>query len=113
MKTVTQHIRARLESCLHQRPDLATLRKTEWSKPFERLMRNRLLMGAFRYGLMKDKGEQGYNMIGSLEDRVKRYKQTGNLELLADIANLALLEFEFPAHPKAHFEAIDDGEHCR
>lgn len=112
MRTVTQHIRQRIESCLHHRPDLAELRRTEWSRPFERLMRNRLLMGAFRYGLLRHKGDQGYDMIGSLEKRLSAYKKTGNLELLADIANLALLEFEHPAHPKAHFKSIDDGEHC-
>ena len=76
-------------------------------------MRNRLIMGSFRYGILKEKGDHGYDMIGSLLDRVAAYKKSGNLEYLADIANLALLEFEYPSHPKAHFDAIDDSEHCR
>ena len=112
MMTVTQHIRRRIESSIAMRPSLSELRKTEWSKPFETLMRNRLIMGAFRYGLKKTKGDQGYDMVGSLEQRVQAYKKTGNLELLADVANLALLEFEYPSHSKAHFAPEDDGEHC-
>ena len=112
MRTVTQHIRQRLEKVFTERPTLAELRKTEWSSTFERLMRNRLLMGAFRYGLKKDKLDQGYDMVGSLERRIEMYRETGNVEYLADCANLALLEFEHPSHPKAHFGAVDDGEHC-
>lgn len=112
MMSVTKHIRRRLEKCFESRPSLAEMRKTEWSRQFERLMRNRLLMGAFRYGLIKNKGDQGYDMVGSLKSRLDMYERTGNMEYLADCANLALLEFEFPSHPKAHFNAIDDGEHC-
>ncbi len=112
MMTVTQHIRRRLEAVIDKRPTLAELRRTEWSRPFEKLMRNRLVMGAFRYGLLRNKGGQGYDMLGSLQARLKQYKETGNLELLADVANLALLEFEYPSHPDAHFAAQDDGEHC-
>lgn len=70
------------------------------------------MMGAFRYGLLRDKGESGYDMVGSLKRRVEMYKETGNVEYLADVANLALLEFEHPSHPDAHFEQQDDGEHC-
>lgn len=112
MMTVTQHIRRRLEKCLDQRPTLAELRKTQWSKVFERCMRNRMVMGSFRYGLLKDKGEQGYDMVGSLKRRIEMYRETGNLEYLADVANLALLEFEYPTHKDAHFSSVDDGEHC-
>ena len=112
MKTVTQRIRERLEQTIPQVPSLSTLRKTEWSRTFESLMRNRLLMGAFRYGLIRHKGEQGYDMVGSLRRRIELYEKTGNLEALVDVANLALLEFEHPSHPSAHFEAEDDRERC-
>lgn len=112
MRTVTQHIRARVESILYEMPPLSEMRKTEWSRRFENLMRNRLLMGGIRYGILKTKGEQGYDMIGSMKRRIEMYQETGNTEFLVDVANLALLEFEHPKHPKAHFGAKDDGEHC-
>jgi len=112
MKTITQHIRRRLEAGLHDRPTLAELRKTQWSKAFEKLMRNRMIMGSFRYGLMRNGGEKGYDKIGSLKARIALYEKTGNVECLADAANLCLLEFEHPGHPNANFNATDDGEHC-
>ena len=112
MRTVTQHIRDRLEDSIGLTPSLEELKKTEWSKDFEKLMRNRLVMGAFRYGLLKNKASHGYDMIGSLKRRIEMYQETGNLEYLVDCANLALLEFEHPTHNKAHFGSVDDGEHC-
>lgn len=112
MKSVTQHLRDRIEKQLSGRPPLHELRKTEWSKTFERMMKSRLLMGAFRYGLKENKGDQEYDLVGSLKARIRMYEESGNLEYLVDCANLALLEFEFPSHSKAHFDAVDDGEHC-
>lgn len=111
--TVIQHIRRRIESKLNlPAPSLSDLRRTEWSRTFESLMRQRLLMGAFRYGLMKNKREQGYDLIKNIRVRLATYEKTGNLEQLVDIANLALLEFEHTRHPTAHFKSVDDGEHC-
>jgi hypothetical protein len=82
--------------------------ETEWSPAFERLMRNRLIMGALRYGRLKAPGKPQYDRLKSIVDRVGKYRESGNLEYLVDIANLALLEFEEGVHPKKHFAAIDD-----
>lgn len=112
MRTVLQHIRNRLESRLSQCPSLAELKQSEWSRNFENLMRNRLLMGAFRYGLLRAKGEQGYDLIASMRRRIELYNETGNLEYMVDVANLAMLEFEWPSKRNAHFSSVDDGEHC-
>lgn len=93
-------------------PPLESLRESEWSPAFERLMRNRLIMGRFRYsplGNVADKPQ--YDRMASIEKRTQQYKATGNDELLVDIANLCLLEFCKGRHPAKHFHAIDDGEH--
>lgn len=114
MKTVTQHIRDRLESCLKPpilKPDLDTLRQTQWSPEFETLMRNRLVMGAMRYEVFVDKKKAGYDYLSSVEHRLSEYKRTGNTEFLVDAANCILLEFVFGEHPNKHFHAIDDGVH--
>ena len=87
------------------------LKVSEWSPEFERLMRNRLLMGSIRYGKLRAKGKPAYDRTGSIIKRLERYKETGNKEFLVDCANLCLVEFVECKHPKAHFSAVDGGEH--
>lgn len=94
---------------------LEELKYTEWSPEFEKLMRNRLILGALRYGRMghrsipKDKPK--YDRCGSIRKRIKFFENTGNAEWLVDIANLALLMFEEHQHPNFHFNSVDDGYH--
>jgi len=87
--------------------------QTEWNPEFENLMRNRLLMGALRYGLMKDPEKADYDYLGAMESKIRQYRETGNDELLVDIGNYALLEFTLGRHPKKHFEATDDKDHAK
>ena len=90
-------------------PDLFA---TEWSGEFEQLMRNRLVMGALRYGRLGAPGKPQYDRIASIVRRLEKYRATGNLEMLVDAANLCLCEFVEGDHPLKHFSALDDGEHC-
>ena len=89
------------------------LLQTEWSIDFETLMRNRLILGAFRYGRLNSPNKPKYNRIGSILTRLDAYVLTGNKENLVDIANLCLCEFEECNHPNQHFESIDDGIHVK
>lgn len=89
-------------------PDFATLQKTQWSPTFEQLMRNRLLMGAFRYGLL-ERQDLKYDTASDAKRRIDLYKSTGNTEHLVDAANMCLVEFELGKHPNKHFEAQDRG----
>ena len=91
-------------------PDLA---ESEWSDRFETLMRNRLIMGAYRYGTMREQEAKAeYNYAKEADRRMKIYLETGNTEYLVDAANLCLLEFEIGSkHPNKHFESVDDGTH--
>jgi hypothetical protein len=83
----------------------------QWSREFETLMRNRLIMGGLRYGGLGYEGKRQFNRIKAIGDRLKNYEETGNLEWLVDCANLCLLEYVEGRHPKRHFHAHDDGEH--
>lgn len=90
--------------------------RTEWSPQFEQLMRNRMLMGALRYGLLAHKRKIGHkwDLVGAIEAKLRSYKETGNTEYLVDIANYCLLEFECGHHPTKHFAALDDhNDHCK
>lgn len=95
---------------------LEDLQQSEWSTEFERLMRNRLVMGAFRYGLLADKRVKGkkWDLIEPIRAKVELYEQTGNTEYLVDAANYCLLAFECDNHPLKHFKALDDHhDHCK
>lgn len=116
MKTVTDHIRQSIEAKAfppkpEPLPPLEQLRETEWSREFEQLMRNRLLMGAFRYGLLETKRNLKWKLLESMHKRLMEYAESGNLEMLVDVANLCLLEYEFPSVDGAKMMAVDDGEH--
>jgi hypothetical protein len=118
MKTVTDHLRARLLAGVEppkRLPALASLCESEWSPEFERLMRNRLLMGAFRYGTFGEHaaaGRNGYDNVGSAIERLQAYRRTGNAEHLVDAANLCLKEWMVGDHPRRHFHAADDTLHA-
>ena len=94
-----------------RRPSLEGLRQTQWSDEFEGLMRNRLVMGAFRYGTFLEQKYRRHDNPASILQHCEQYQKTGNAEHLVDIANLALVEFVLPSHPYFHFDSIDDGNH--
>lgn len=91
-------------------PSLSILRLTEKSESFENLVlavrpnypyyeffklgRNRLIIGAMRYGRLKSKDKKQFNRTGSILRRLQIYQAEGNQELLVDIFNMALLEYE-------------------
>lgn len=96
-----------------QTTDINSLYISEWNKEFEQLMRNRLVMGALRYGKIYQQNKPKYNRTDSMVSRINKYVESGNKEYLVDVANLCLLEFTECYHPKAHFNSIDDGEHVK
>lgn len=92
---------------------LPELLRSEWSGRFEVLMRNRLVLGALRYGRMGAAGKRRYDRVGSIERRLTAYRASGNREHLVDCAALLMLEFEEGTHPTAHWAPGDDGEHTK
>lgn len=89
------------------------LQQTQWSKEFEQLMRNRLVIGSLRYGKMLANGKPQYDRIASARRHLEQYEESGNLEHLVDVANTCLIEFLEGNHPNRHFCGIDDGEHAK
>lgn len=116
MTSVSEHIRRHCYRSLgmdtERMPSLSEIKANEWSSEFERLMRNRLILGRIRYGSMY---AQGRTTTKSRMDYIKKqceiYRASGNEECLVDIANIAMVEFVKHEHPKHHFRAIDDGCH--
>jgi hypothetical protein len=92
-------------------PSFESLQVTEWDSLFEQLMRNRLIMGSFRYELFSDPTPFNYDIVGDNIRRLRLYEEDGNLEHLVDVANLCMKEFHKGRHPKRHFKSSDDGIH--
>lgn len=114
--TNTEHMRERLLAQagiwpIAPRLTLDDLEASEWSPRFEQLMRNRLVMGALRYGKIRASGKPPYDRIAGATKRLRQYQSTGNLECLVDIANMMLWEFEEGHHPKRHWNDIH-ADHC-
>ena len=111
MMTISEHLRQSLMAKAHKldSDSYEKMRLTEWSPEFERLMRNRLIIGSMRYMKLKDDRPPGATVlhIGYIKTRLEAYEKTGNREMLVDIANLCLVEFLHSDHPMSHFEAVD------
>ena len=57
-------------------------------------MRHRLIMGAIRYGPFRR--TDGFDYQGYLAFKIDEYYRTGNLEMLVDTANMAMLAWKAP-----------------
>lgn len=119
MKTITEHIRDKLHDRLGISDDtpvngfIGDLRRSEWCNEFECHMRDRMVMGAIRYGCLGMPGKHQYDRVAEVKKRIQKYETSGNTEFLVDVANMALVEFVEGNHPNKHFKAIDDGEHAK
>lgn len=110
-RRVTDHLRdgmlTRLGVEVHK-DDLRDLRVSEWSREFEEKMRNRLIMGALRYGKLREGAPWDMaTWIQRVSDAMIGYSRTGNAEHLVDLANMGLVAFAREIHPDHHFESID------
>lgn len=89
------------------------LYETQWSNKFEKYRKNRMVFGAFRYGDMRKQKKGAYSYVNYLKFKLNLYEQTGNLEMLCDIANLAMLEFVNGIHPNRHWpDTFESNIHC-
>jgi len=90
---------------------LAELRKIQRNTLFEKMCRNRLLIGGYRYGELHTESSKSCASVGDIRKRLDLYEKTGNLECLVDAANYVMLEFTYSKHKNAHFKASDDEIH--
>ena len=78
MKTIFEHIRNNLHERLNIQEtskyvSIDELRGTEWSQEFERLQRNRMLMGSLRYGRLGKEGKPQYNRTEDFKRLITRH----------------------------------------
>lgn len=77
-------------------------------------------MGYFRYEVPDEQGNsyeervklgEAKRFYERLDDKLKEYKRTGNLEYIVDCYNYVLLEWYYRSHPYAHFESTERQDH--
>ncbi len=115
--TVNEWLRSRLLSCVraeveHMEGDPVDILDVNFDLPFLSLMAHRMIMGYLRYGPMRNKKTPPTENIKEIRRRIDLYEKTGNQEHLADIANIAMVEYVKPCHPAPCFESTDDGIHA-
>lgn len=98
-------------NCDQVRQNKQQILKTEYSERFDEIRKNMMVVSYFKYGPMKDNYEQYKCMdaLGNIEKRLAKYRETGNTEFLADIANFAMIEFMYPSIPGAKYIPTDNG----
>ena len=135
---------------LRDHPTLESLKATEWSMEFEKevrattarysaypcnerflqYMRNRMVMGSFRYGLLKNAQFTNYDCSGQYWKKLEAFNKTYEVEYLVDAANMRLLLWirepkfrhiwlacrcmeNFSYHYTGDMEAADDKNHTK
>ena len=96
---------------IKKHPSIESLCESEWDLEFEMYMRNRLVMGSFRYGLIAEQDLNKYDIVKECRRRLDLYEETNNLEYLVDAGNMTLLEFVKGKRLGKQLTSIDDGKH--
>lgn len=78
---------------------LGKMPENQLDRQFLQGMVNRLAVGFHRYGPLDP---MRANWVKSIELRIEAYKETGNIDLMHDVANFAMFEWRFPQHENAH-----------
>lgn len=83
--------------------------QTEYSQRFDEIRKNMMVMSYYKYGPLKDNygTYKCMDAIKNIELRLQKYKETGNTEFLADIANFAMIEFMNPSVKGAKYTPTD------
>ena len=91
--------------------DFEQILKTEYSDRFDQIRKNMMVMSYYKYGPMKENYDKFKCMdaLENIEKRIAKYKETGNTEFLADVANFAMIEFMYPSIPGAKYTPTDSG----
>lgn len=82
----------------------------DYSEEFDQLCKNRIVVSHYKYGWCSQTYPELAQAHKCIRERLDLYEKTGNTEYLVDVANFAMIEFEHPAIPGAHFSAMDSDE---
>ena len=87
----------------------------QWGEEWQHilfLMKNRMIMGGYRYSPTSLQKPREFDNIADVKRRLDLYEVEGNMEYLIDAANITIIECLKKSHPNFHFNPIDDGVHA-
>ena len=95
-------------------PSFDEIKEKVDSEEFNKLAYNKLLQGFYRYTNPENPFPKTskYDFIQAMKNKIARYEQTHNLELMVDVRNYAMLEFTKPQFGDAYYHNEDDTEHA-
>lgn len=80
---------------------------TEFSQQFLQGMLDRMAVSYAKYGAVADAYPRKVDALQSLQVRLQKYAQTGNMEYLMDAGNFAMIEFIAPGQEGAYYAPTD------
>lgn len=91
--------------------DFEKILSTEYSARFDEIRKQMMLMSYYKYGPVRKNHSEFKCMdaVANIEARLQKYKETGNTEFLADVANFAMIEFMYPSIEGARYIKTDSG----
>lgn len=91
--------------------DFTKILKTEYSEKFDEIRKKMMIVSYYKYGALKENYAKYKCMdaLGNIEKRLAKYKETGNTEFLADVANFAMIEFMYLSIKGARYMPTDNG----
>lgn len=85
--------------------------KHEYSEEFDRLRKRMMATSFYKYGSVKDNAMSGMqDFIKSLDIRLDKFKQTKNVEYLADVANFCMMIWMYPEQFGCHYKPTDSNK---
>ena len=90
--------------------EIESVLKTQVSEQFLTGMIARMEMSYFKYGDVSEAYPDKMDALASLQQRLQKYRDTGNTEFLIDAANFCMIEFMFPRMQGALFQATDSDQ---
>lgn len=84
---------------------------TEYCPEFDEIRKHMMVTSYSKYGPLKDNYDtyKCMDALSNIDKRIQKYKETGNTEFLADVANFAMLEFMHPSIAGARYTPTDSG----
>ena len=96
--------------------DMSAMSEMQWdSEEWQHilfLMKNRMIMGGYRYGPTLLQKPREFDNIADIKRRLGLYEVEGNMEHLIDATNITIIECLKKSHSNFHFSASDDGVHA-